>query len=367
MWGDKKIRYAVAGLGHIAQVAVLPAFERSRASELVALVSGSWEKLDVLGDRYGVRHRIHYDDFDGFLRTGAVDAVYLCTPNDKHRDLCVRAAEAGVHVLCEKPLAVTERECEEMLDACERNGVLLMTAYRLHFEPANLRVAELVRSGALGDVRFIESVFSMQVAEGDIRLQRARGGGTLYDLGVYCINAARTLFREEPIEVSALSCGGRSERFLEVDEMSSVVLRFPEDRFAAFTTSFGAANFSEYRVVGSDGWLRVEPAYHYATDLAFEINVRGEQQRHVFPRHDQFAPELDHFSECIRTGAVPEPNGWEGLADVRIVEAAYASAQLHRPVELPPLRTSRRPGMRWAMQRQALDGFDGTRLPGSRG
>src|SRR5947207_9953147 len=135
---DRRVRYGVVGLGHIAQRAVLPAFAHAEASTLSALVSGDRGKLDELGAHYGISHRATYEDFDALLASGAVDAVYLSLPNHLHAEYAVRAAARGVHVLCEKPLATSVKECERMIDAAKAGGVLLMTAYRLHFEPANL-------------------------------------------------------------------------------------------------------------------------------------------------------------------------------------------------------------------------------------
>ena len=190
----RKVRYAVVGLGHIAQVAVLPAFSHAENSELAALVSNDREKLAKLGRKYRVRDRFSYSQFDDCLRSGLVDAVYIALPNHLHREYSERAARAGVHVLCEKPMAVTEEDCRSMIGATEENGVKLMVAYRLHFEQANLRAIELVQSGKLGDPRLFDSVFTMQVKQGDIRLNpRELGGGTLYDIGIYCINAVRNL------------------------------------------------------------------------------------------------------------------------------------------------------------------------------
>src|ERR1051325_4419858 len=168
----RKIRYAVVGLGYIAQIAVLPAFQHARSnSQLVALVSGDPLKLRKLGKKYGVARTYSYDQYDECLESGEVDAVYIALPNSMHCEYTVRAAEAGIHVLCEKPLAVTETECEEMIAAAAQSNVQLMTAYRLHFEKSNLEEIEIVRAGKLGEPRIFGSLFTMQVREGDIRLQ----------------------------------------------------------------------------------------------------------------------------------------------------------------------------------------------------
>ena len=147
----KRIRYAVVGLGHLAQVAVLPAFARAPNSELVAIVSGDPTKRRKLGRQYGLEHVYSYEEYYRALEV--VDAVYIVLPNHMHRDYAVAAAGAGVHVLSEKPMAVTEKDCEAMIDAAETNHVKLMIAYRLHFEEANLDAIELAQSGKLGKVR----------------------------------------------------------------------------------------------------------------------------------------------------------------------------------------------------------------------
>jgi predicted dehydrogenase len=332
------VRYAVVGLGHIAQVAVLPAFAHAENSQLAALVSDDSEKLEKLGRKYKVKTRCSYGEYDKCLASGEVDAVYIALPNHLHRDYTERAARAGVHVLCEKPMAVTEDDCLAMLRAAEENKVKLMVAYRLHFEEANLKAIDLVQGGKIGDPRLFDSVFTMTVKEGDIRLNpRELGGGTLYDIGIYCINAVRNLYGAEPMEVVAFSANNGDPRFLQCEETTSAILRFPgRERLASFTCSFGAADVSNYRVVGTEGDLVLEPAYEYAGELKQRVTVNGRTRERRFPKRDQFAPELIHFSECILTGAEPEPSGWEGLADVRVIRALYRSADSGQPVTLEP-------------------------------
>lgn len=322
---SRKIRYAVVGLGHIAQVAVLPAFEHAKNSELAAFVSDDDEKMRKLGRKYGVVNRHRYDDYDALLASGEIDAVYIALPNSMHRDFTIRAARAGVHVLCEKPMAVTSKECREMIAAARDNDVRLMIAYRLHFEETNMSAAEIVASGKIGEPRLFTSVFTMDVQEGDIRLQKELGGGPLYDIGVYCINAARYLFRAEPIRVSAVTVSRDDPRFSEVPEAVSATMTFPGERLASFTVSFGAADTGEYRVVGTKGDLRLDPAYTYAEELAQFLTVDGKTKEKTFDKRDQFAPELIRFSEHVLEGSDPEPSGTEGLIDVMIVEAIQKS------------------------------------------
>jgi predicted dehydrogenase len=343
------VRYAVVGLGYIAQGAILPAFRHARGnSRLVALVSGDEEKRAALARRYRVP-AYGYDEYDSLLASGAVDAVFIALPNDQHESYTLRAARHGVHVLCEKPLAVNERQCRRMIDECRRRGVKLMTAYRLHFEGATLKALDSVKGGLIGrPVSFVSS-FTMTVATPDnIRANpREVGGGTFYDIGVYCINAARHLFRAEPVEVFAMATGRKGS----IEETAVANLRFPGDRLATFCVSFGADKTSEYRITGTRGSLRADPAYEIAAGLKLHVTRGGKKSTFTFARRDQFAAELVHFSECVLRDRDPEPSGEEGLADIRIVEALYRSVDSGRAVKLARKAGSRTPTKRHAIKR----------------
>lgn len=346
--GKRKVRYGVVGLGWISQSALMPGFEHAaKNSEMVALFSDDAEKLQKLGRKYRVKHLFSYDDFERGLEEAEVDAVYIGLPNHMHAEYTVRAAKAGVHVLCEKPMAVTEAECERMIKACRDNRVKLMIAYRLHLEPANLRAIELVKQGKLGDARFFVSTHTMDVAPGNIRLDPVdMGGGPVYDIGVYCINAARYLLQDEPEEVYAHFERGSDPRFKDSEEMASVVMRFPGNRIASFTCSFNAAKVSTYSVIGTEGTLTLDPAYSYSNPLRHELTIGGKTQEKAFKPTDQFAAQLLYFSDCVLNGKDPEPNGEEGLADVHIIRAIHQSARTNKPVSVKPLHKAARPGER---------------------
>ena len=346
------VRYAVVGMGHIAQAAVLPAFGHARRnSVLSALVSGSPKKLRILGKRYGVSRLCGYDQADELFASGEVDAVYIALPNDQHKEWTVRAARAGLHVLCEKPMAVTARDCEQMIRATDAAGVKLMIAYRLHFEPTNLRAAELARTGKLGSLRYFSSDFSMQVRPGNVRLKRAKGGGPLYDIGVYCINAARYTLSEEPVQVWASATKSRDPRFREVDETVTAVMRFKDERIASFTCSFGATDRSTFTVVGTRGRITLDPAYEYAQGLSSKLVIGEREQSKQTGKLDQFAAELLYFSDCILRDREPEPSGAEGLADVRIVEAMQKSISSGRWVSVSIPEPKHRPTLKQAAAR----------------
>jgi predicted dehydrogenase len=337
----RKIRYAVVGAGNIAQVAVLPAFGHADSnSELVAIVSGDEKKRAALSKDYGLELDGDYADFESILERGRIDAVYVATPNTHHKEFTLRAAARGVHVLCEKPLAPTADDCLAMTNACIANGVKLMVAYRLHFEEATLEAMDIARSGKLGELRLFDSFFSQVVRSGDIRREPEVAGGATYDLGVYCINAARHLFDAEP----ALVIANVVEKD-GVDDTVSAILRFPGDRLAQFCLSNSVAGVSSYRIGGTNGDLRVEPGYEYVDAIVHHLTIDEETKTKKFSRGDQFAPELRYFSDCILNDREPEPSGEEGFCDIRVVEAILESAREGRPVILAPYERKRRPSL----------------------
>lgn len=346
--GGRKVHYAVVGLGWIAQTAMLPAFANaSDNSELVALVSDDAEKRTKLGQHYGVS-AYGYAEYEQCLKREAVDAVYIALPDPLHAEYTIRAANAGVNVLCEKPMAVTSADCERMIAACQANKVKLMIAYRLHFDESNLSAVEVVQGGQIGEPRIFSAAFSQQLAAGNVRLAAGMADGSLYDLGVYCINAVRYLFRAEPTEVIAFSATGPDPRFGPSDEMTAALLRFPGERLAQFVSSFGATFNAAYEVIGTKGKLRLDPGFGGETSHHY-LTIEGKTEQHDHPEHDHFGPQLSYFSDCILHDREPEPNGEEGLIDVLIVEAMYRSAREGRAVQLKLPSKRQRPDISQAI------------------
>lgn len=355
----QKIRYAVVGLGYIAQVAVLPAFKNAKKnSKLVALVSGDKEKLSRLGDKYKVQHRCLYSEFETLLKSGEIDAVYIATPNSYHRNIMELAAKYGVHVLCEKPMAVTTEDCLSMISEAHRHHIQLMVAYRLHFEAANLEAIRLAHSKRIGDLKIFNSIFTMQVKDPhNIRLEEPeKGGGPLYDIGIYCINAARYLFKSEPLEVFAMASSSKDSRFKKTDESISCILKFSEGRQATFSVSFGTFDSADFDLIGTKGRIRLERAYEYARTMNLKIYEDKKIITKKYPRRDQFSPELLYFSECLQKKKKPEPSGEEGLVDIKIIEALLLSIDLGSPITLDEINKRTRP-----TEQQKI-----TRLPFSR-
>lgn len=339
MINQNQVRYAVIGAGNIAQMAVLPAFEHAKKnSQLVALISADPDKRAALSKKYNIELTGDYPDLERILQSGAIDAVYIATPNALHKQHALLAARCKVHVLCEKPLATSVADAEQMASACAQASVKLMVAYRLHFEEANLKAMELVKSGKIGDPRVFDSVFTHVVRPGDIRQQPELGGGAMLDLGIYCVNAARNLLRDEPTLAFATS------RMVNgVDDTTTVILQFPHGRVAHFTVSNSIAGVSSYRISGTDGNLRMEPAYEYTDELEHHLTINDEKSHESYRKRDQFAPELEYFSRCILEDRAPEPNVAEAICDLRVVEAILQSAESGKPVPLEPHQRTRRP------------------------
>lgn len=337
------VRFAVVGLGNFAQTAVLPAFSNAKdRAELRALVTGDREKAARLCRKYKAK-AYSYDDYEGLLASEEIDAVYIVVPNSEHRTFAVPAARAKVHVLCEKPLAYSVADARAIVNACQKHKVHLMTAYRLHLEEANLAAIEVAHSGKIGEARLFTSVHTMQVQPDNVRVDLSLGGGPLEDIGIYCLNAARYIFKVEPEEVTAFAVRGKDRRFKEVPEAVAATLRFPNDRLATFFCGFGETKVSEYQVVGTKGVLKMESAFTWNGNIEQTISQKEKSSTKTFKHRDQVAAEIVYFSDCIRENKEPEPSGWEGLLDVRIIDALRRSYQDGRTVRLSRLEKKSRP------------------------
>lgn len=339
----KTLRFGVVGLGHFAQTAILPAFANATdKAELAALVTGDDEKAKKLGRKYKVP-TYSYEQYEKLLASGDIHAVYIAVPNSEHRKFTEAAAQAGVHVLCEKPLAYSVEDAEAMVKACDEAKVHLMTAYRLHFEEGNLDAIKVIRSGKIGEARLFASIHTMQVDPGNIRTDLSLGGGPLEDIGIYCLNAARYLFQGEPTEVTAFAVRGKDRRFKDIPEAVSATLRFSKDRLASFLCGFGESKVSEYRMICTEGVLKMDPAFTWQGDIEQTISRKDKAKTKTFKHRDQIAAEIVYFSDCIMKNKKPEPSGREGLLDVRIMDALRRSYTEHRTVRIEPLPKKRRP------------------------
>jgi predicted dehydrogenase len=332
---ERKVRYAVVGAGWISQD-FMPGVGHTGNSVVTALVTGDQTKAKALAKQYAIRQVYDYDRYEEMLESGGVDAVYLAVPNSMHRDYAVAALNAGIHVLCEKPMARTEKECREMIEAAARTGAKLMIAYRLHFDEASVEAIETVQSGRIGDPRFFSSVFAQQLAEGNSRAKARFWANPLPDMGPYPINAARHIFRAEPLEVFAFSGRKEERRFDEIDEMFTVSMRFPDERLATFTVSYGANPIDTYRVAGTLGDLEVNPGFGFSEPLRHRLTIGTEVSEKIFPKTDQFGAETKYFSQCILEDRDPEPDGEEGLADIRVLHAIEEALEAGMPKPVMP-------------------------------
>jgi predicted dehydrogenase len=334
----RRVGYAVIGLGHISQRAILPAFRHAKHSKLVALVSGDAEKAKTVAAKFGAAESYAYESLDQCLSNPRVEAVYIATPNSTHLEFALRAAAAGKHVLCEKPLATSVAECRQIIEACEKHQVKLMVAYRKYVEPAALALKELIASEKLGRLKIIHTAFTISLPPGDswhMKKQLA-GGGSLVDVGIYCINTVRWLTQLEPLEATGYCWTTDPSRFSEVEDNVAFQLKFPGGLYLQGSASFTAAKASFLQIHGEKGWAALDPAYAYNEERRFFGKVGGEWFEKKFKVIDEFSLELDHLSGCIRENREPVPNGRAGLQDVAVMEAIYQAVRNNRPAAIHP-------------------------------
>lgn len=329
----EKTGYAIIGLGRIADH-FMAGIRNTSNSRVAALVSGHRDKAERIAADYGVPSTsiYSYENFDEIAKNKDVQAVYVALPNSMHAEYTIRAAKAGKHVLCEKPMSTSIADAEAMIAACKAANVKLMIAYRCHYEPTNLKAVQLIRSGAIGQVQAIESAFGFPMAPGEWRLNRKlAGGGPLVDVGIYSLNACRYLTGEEPEHISAFaSVIDHDGRFTEVEENVSWTMKFPSGIVASCNTTYGAMMGGYFRVHGSKGWIAGDPAFNY-DGVRLLGDFGGKQLDEPNPARDpyQFTAQADHFSHCVQNGLEPKTPGEEGLRDLRYIAEIYRSAGLN--------------------------------------
>jgi predicted dehydrogenase len=328
----KSIGFAVVGLGSIARDAVLPAFAHSKHAALVAVVSGDKRKANRFAKNFHASHAYSYEEFHRCLNDPSVDAVYIATPPGEHEKYVVAAARAGKHVLCEKPLAATVRQARNMVNTCHRNHVLFMTAYRKYFEPSSLLLKKMIKTGELGRIDVIHTLFSELRPMGDnspawLFSRRLCGGGPLTDLGVYCINTSRWLVDEDPVIATGMSWVRDKRRYKNVEEGVAFQLGFASGLVLQGTAAYSAAFSSFVHVHGEKGWAEIAPAFAFEEERRISGKVGGKWFARTFKPMDEFALELDAFAACIREGREPEPSGEQGLRDIIIIEAIYRAVK----------------------------------------
>ena len=340
---NKRLGVAVVGLGTLALENIIPGFAEAKSVRLAALVSGEPDKARVVAAQYGVPEKNLYDyaSFDRIKDNPAIDIVYIVLPNALHAEFTIRAARAGKHVLCEKPMAATVAEAQSMVDACHAAGRSLMIAYRLQYTPEHRTIIQMARSRAYGAVRMIEAVNGQNDApDGQWRqIRRLAGGGSLPDVGLYCLNAFRYITGEEPVAVTAQTTQPRNDpRFREIEDVATFTLRFPSGVIASGTSAYSFHESRFLRVHAETGWFGIDPAFGY-DNLQLAINRKAgrasaTETRRFTPR-SQFAAEMDAFAASLHAGQEPRTGGAEGLQDMKLMAAIYQAASGGGVVTLP--------------------------------
>lgn len=287
--------WGVLGPGYVATRAVIPALQRVSDARVLAVASSDTERAQSTAARFGIE-RI-YTSYAQLLADPDIHAVYIALPNHLHREWTVRASQAGKHVLCEKPLAMTAGECDEMIAACQQAGVLLMEAVMYRFHPRMQYMKRLLLDGACGDMRFLHAAFSFPFdSPANYRNCSQFGGGALLDVGSYCINAARWFTGSEPRAMQAFSASRNG-----IDITTSAILRFEQGILAHIRCSFAAAEHQVIEVVGSAGAVTAPLAFTaWRDDTTSLLIQRGAiMEQKVFAPADPYQEMVAHFTGCV--------------------------------------------------------------------
>ena len=329
----RKFRWCIVGLGRISMGQFMPGLTLSKTGKITALVSGHREKAGKQAAIYDVPSAAiySYENFDEIRHNPDIDAVYIALPNSMHAEYTIRAAKAGKHVLCEKPMATSLADCRRMIAACREANVKLMIAYRCQYHPSHLKAIELIRSGAVGQVQAIESAFGFNIKPGEWRLnKKMAGGGPLVDVGIYSLNATRYLTGENPLDIKAYaSVVDHDGRFTEVEESDGWTMKFPSGIVASCNTTYGGQMDGYFRVHASKGWIYMN-GFNYS-GMHLTAGLAGGQTIDLpdpvrAPR--QFTAEADYFARCVWDNREPKTDGEEGLRDMTAISRIYESAGL---------------------------------------
>lgn len=328
------VGYALVGLGTICDIFGRGCLQLAGKNiKVTALVTGHGDtKGKEWAARYGVPESsiYSYEDFDRIRDNKAVQAVYIGLPNSMHCEFTVRAAKAGKHVLCEKPMAISSAECQQMIDACKQAHVKLMIAYRCHYDPTHLETERIIQSGAIGHIQAFEGGFGFNAHPNQWRLDpKLAGGGPIMDVGIYPLNAMRYFTREDPTEFTAVvSTRDRaSHRFDGMEQTMQFTMKFPSGILASVGTSYGENMPGFVRIHGDKGTIELGPAFDYTGIHLRSLDPRIHADA-TSPDDETFHFQLEatHFANCIRTGQTPRTPGEEGLKDLLAVESIYRAA-----------------------------------------
>ena len=324
------LRFAAVGLGDISDM-FMKACAQSTKCKITGLVSGhADQKAPKYESLYGVPAKsvYSYENFDEIAHNKDIDAVYIGLPNSMHAEYTIRAAKAGKHVLCEKPMAISSAESRTMIDACKKANVKLMIAYRVHYDPTWLHIRDLARNGAIGEIQGFQGGFYGQKMDGWRLDRKLSGGGPLLDLGIYPLNAIRWICGEEPSSYTAqVSTMIKGPRFASVEESIEFTMKFPSGILASSGCSYGEDGGAYLHINGTKGFLLVRPAYYYE-GLKFTGMTTNGPVNESSPGKSpyQFTLEADYFADCVRNNVEPATGGDEGLKDMLAMEEIYRAA-----------------------------------------
>ncbi len=319
----KKLGVALVGLGNYATNQLASALQETEHCYLAGIVTGTKEKEKVWMEKHNIptKNVYNYDNFEEIANNKDIDIVYVVLPNSMHAEYSIKAAKAGKHVICEKPMAVSVEECEAMIKACKENKVKLSIGYRLHFDPYHKEIIKLSKEGSFGKVTYVSSQFGFTIGDPtQWRLKKAlAGGGALMDVGIYCIQAARYAYGEEPIALQAQEFRSGAEKFREVDETVSWQMEFPDGKISNSTTSY-AFGTNHLVVTAQKARAVIMPAYSYNGLGGIFNNKKLE-----FPPINQQALQMDDFAKNVVANTESKISGEEGLKDMKVLEAIYKS------------------------------------------
>ncbi len=335
---DGTVRIAVVGTGGFARNRALPAIDNTEYCETTALVTGSPDRARSLASEFDVNHVLDYEAFLAGDHASVYDAVYIATPNATHGEYAIGAADHGAAVLCEKPLETTVERAQGVVDACADAGVTLMTAYRLQVEPTVRRTRDLLRDGAIGEVVQIHGSFSHPLIEyagpETWRLDPVlAGGGALVDLGIYPLNTSRFLLEADPAGVYARTHTS-GEPFEPVDEHVAFLLEFATGTTVSCTASFDAHASSRLELIGTDGRISIASPFGGVVPQEMVVESGDVSMEYTGQPVDEVCEQFDYFAYCVQTDTRPEPDGEDGVADLRAIEAAYESADTERRISI---------------------------------
>lgn len=326
----EQLNWGILGCARIAERALIPAIREARNARLFGIAARDKARAREWAEKYTIQN--FYADYPSLLGDPEIEAVYIPLANHLHAEWAIRAAQAGKHVLCEKPLALTADEVRAMYRRANDAGVLLMEAFMYRFHPQFQKTMELLKLGEIGDVCSLRSTFSFSYIgdEANYRWDKAMGGGALYDVGCYTISAARTVFGAEPLSVFALS---RLRAQTGVDLATSLLLEFPRDRQALLDCAFDIPFQSRLEVAGAGGRISLERAFSAKDfDVGIKIFRGNDPETILVPAANQYTRMIEHFGEAARGFCAPRFGEMDALGNARTIDAAFQSVKTGRPV-----------------------------------